>query len=322
MPSEEGAGNRENGISTIDSADFNELIRGGRPTSEELAEKDSERASSSSDESEKEPEIQFESDSEEVSSTGGRGSSAREERASSGETPEELRRALSAIDRLTDEVRELKQPRSVRQAEPQIEWAEITPGLSLPKDQKNWPIQLTPEMLDAVGIDGGITKGLNVLANAFFYHITGAVSQSIPQVIENTQAERERGSAHRRAFFGAFPDLVGAEDIVERTEAISRQQGLHNKGLSDSQYAAEVATRARTRIANLRRMPLNDYMKEVETNARRAGSGESAGGDYVPRALRQGNSRARFGGSSSRVPPTPKMNANDAELQDMFSNRR
>jgi len=286
----EARGDRESGNTTVDVTEFQQMMRGDDgATVEEAKEEISTK--------EREPEVIVAEDRADTRTED------KEDRK-----PTELQSALSTIDRLQEQINDLSRRtssvESVKTKEPEIEWEEVAPGMRLPKNKEQWPVRLTSELLESVGIDGSIAKGLNILANTFFFHLSGSIGSGVVETVGRQQSENMAGEMRKRAFYTAYPDLVGKEDIVGATEQMLRQQNFHRRGLPDSQYAAEVVVRTRARVAALRGQTLEEYSRGLDN------------GKTVQRAAGGSRARSSAGGRSPRVIDS---NSNDRELNDMLN---
>ena len=287
----EDQGNRQEGQTTIDSGDLYDMIRGGKPDESEVDKfvKDEVEPEVET----REPEIRAEDDKEEV---------VRAERSP------DLERALSTIERQAALLESMSARTPARGGEPEIETIDIFPGVKLPKDESRWPIQLTPEMLSSIGLHPGekgeVARAFNVLGNAFFMIVSNAVGEGAIRGFEARQAEREAAVMRKSAFETAYPDLRGNDDLVFAIEQNMRRERVNLQGKSDKEYAAELATRARVRLAALRGVPFEDYMRGIRNNnsdQRNRGNG----------------SRARVT-SGARMGRAPRQSENDRELNDML----
>lgn len=228
---------------------------------------------------------------------------------------DEVTRALSTISRLETEITELKrgmyQPREIAPArrEPEIEVSEIIPGIVLPKDERYWPIKVTPELVKAVGIDPEIAPGLNKLANLFMIQINQLLRPLILDEVEGRNRSRDTVGAAVNAFYSKYPDLRGQEDILDIVETKARNEDRIAERFAGEDYMAEVARRARTRIAALRGQSLSDYELQVRTQtARTTGAPREA----TPRAITTPTRR------TARVQQTP----DQRELEDIAVDAR
>lgn len=287
----EDQGNRQEGQTTIDSGDLYDMIRGGKPDESEVDKfvKDEVEPEVET----REPEVRAEDDKEEV---------VRAERSP------DLERALSTIERQAALLESMSTRTPARGGEPEIETIDIFPGVKLPKDESRWPIQLTPEMLSSIGLHPGekgeVARAFNVLGNAFFMIVSNAVGEGAIRGFEARQAEREAAVMRKSAFETAYPDLRGNDDLVFAIEQNMRRERVNLQGKSDKEYAAELATRARVRLAALRGVPFEDYMRGIRNNnsdQRNRGNG----------------SRARVT-SGARMGRAPRQSENDRELNDML----
>src|SRR4030095_10486338 len=217
-------------------------------------------------------------------------------RPSPTEPSDEVTRALSTISRLEAQVRELQTqqretwnaPTAARR-EPQIEFAEVIPGLTLPKDQKLWPVQLTPDLVKAAGLDPEVAPGLNILANAFLLHINNLLTPQILNQVDMGQRSRETASASVNAFFTRFPDLRDKQDLLELVEARARDADRIHEKFVGSDYMDQLGTRTRQRLAALRGQSLEQYTASLNTNAVTATqSGSRASTSPVRRVTRPG----------------------------------
>lgn len=189
---------------------------------------------------------------------------------------DDVTRALSTISRLEAEIADLKrgqyQPteRMPARREPEVEVAEIIPGVVLPKDERYWPIKVTPELVKAVGIDPEIAPGLNKLANLFMIQINSLLRPLILDEMDGRNRSRDTVNAAVSAFYTKYPDLRGQEDILDIVETKARTEDRIDQRFAGEDYMAEVARRARTRIAALRGQSLGDYETQVRTQLARS----------------------------------------------------
>ena len=192
---------------------------------------------------------------------------------------EDVTRALSTISRLEAEIADLRraqyqptvQPRGTAR-EPELEVVEIIPGVRLPKDERYWPIQVTPDLIKAVGIDPEIAPGLGKLANLFMIQMSNLLRPLILDEVEGRTRSRDTTNAAVSVFYSKYPDLRGQEDILDIVETKARMEDRIAERFAGDDYLAEVARRARTRIAALRGQTLDAYETQVRTQlARTAG---------------------------------------------------
>lgn len=290
----ENTGNRD-GITTVDAQDLQELNRTGGDISDfvEEAEKSSDTTPTRSGE----PEVVVEE----------------EERAparTESQSDDRLSAALSTIERLERENREyserltgLEMRTTPARSEPQVEFVEVFPGVKLPKNKEQWPIQLTKPMIESIGIDPSITDGLNVLANAFFVHVTNAVTEGTIGTIDARNQEESTLRSARSAFEIAYPDLRSHPDLLGVVERNMINRGI-GRGMRASQYAAELAMRTRQRIAALRGISLEQYVAEI---------GRSTGEATAP-----ARSRASMGGGTRSRGGTTRPRSSDNEMDELM----
>jgi hypothetical protein len=193
-------------------------------------------------------------------------------RPSPTEQSEEVTRALSTISRLEAQVRDLQTQRETLRSvapsrEPQIEFAEVIPGVQLPKDPRMWPVQLTPDLVKAAGLDPEAAPGLNVLANAFLLHINNLLTPQILGQVDATYRSRETASASVNAFFTRYPDLKDKQDLLELVEARARDADRIHERYAGSDYMDQIGMRTRARIAALRGQSIEQYNAGLATNA-------------------------------------------------------
>lgn len=308
MAAEDTGVDREQGSTTIDSGDFQDIIRGGTEEPKQFGKNELPKDVA---------DVVNEAEAQVVVDRNEEPRGGREEGSTTVDETNDLSRALSTIDRLSAEVSDLRRGSQTRQTqtrEPNVEMMEFAPGISLPKDVNQWPLKVTPDVLRAVGIDPGekgeLAQAFNILGNALFTMAVTASSRGAAEVFYETMNRRETEGAHRRAFFTTYSDLQGAEDIVANTEQVLRRQGLNQLGLSDAEYAGRVAMASRARLAKLRNVSIDDYMKSVS-------SGE--GKEFRQNVVNGQRSRARFGGSNGRPPRGGTTSVNDRELNDMIT---
>lgn len=312
MAAEAGKDNRENGSTTLDASEFQELIRGGR-TSADAESVDADKAAAYlSEDSDKEPEVAVVDEPKRRVSVIDPLSDTRTSAvvpATEKTADPNLTRALETIDRQA----QLLVDRSVvasTEREPVVEMIDVFPGVRLPKDKSRWPIQLTPDMVRSVGLDPGqngeVAAALNTLGNAFFILLNNAVSQSAVGAMEVQRIARENSDAARRAFESAYPDLRGQEDLTGAIEMSMRREGFHERKLSAAQYAAELATRTRMRVAALRGQTMDDYMRTAVPNSASATETRST------------RSRATLSPGSSSRSREANRSQSDRELDDMM----
>ena len=229
---------------------------------------------------------------------------------------DEVTRALSTISRLENEILELKrgQYRPVAEVaptrrEPEIEVVEIIPGVRLPKDERYLPIQVTPELVRAVGIDPEIAPGLGKLANLFMIQISNLLRPLILDEVEGRNRSRDTTNAAVSAFYGKYPDLRGQEDILDIVETKARNEDRIAERFAGEDYMAEVARRARTRIAALRGQTLESYETQVRTTFARSAGAEAA---PVSRAVT----------TPTRRNARPQLTPDQRELEDVAQDAR
>jgi hypothetical protein len=212
----------------------------------------------------KEPEVVVERDP--VATDGGQ----RDATSRPGQPSEDVTRALSTISRLESELSDLRSRVPAREAvrrEPSLEFEEVVPGVTLPKDRNAWPVQLTPELVKAAGLDPEVAPGLNILANAFLLHINNLLTPTILGQVRNDAASRETVNARMAGFYNEFPDLRQQGDLLEIVESRSRDtERLHEKYAGED-YMREIGKRTRARIAALRGQTPEQYELGLKTNA-------------------------------------------------------
>jgi hypothetical protein len=298
--------NRENQKLEIDQSDFDAMIREQlneptrAPGSEPEADKP-ERLDTDLTPKGREPEVKIEREPAVIESTVPSG------RPSPTEQPEDVTRALSTIGHLENRIRELEYERQVRttpaRREPQVELAEVIPGLTLPKDQSLWPVRLTPDMVKAAGLDPEVAPGLNILANAFMLHINNLLTPAILGQVDQTYRSRETNNSAMAAFYSRFPDLRDKQDLLELVEARARETDRIHEKFAGTDYMEEVGKRTRHRIAAFRGQTPEQYVAGLSTNAAPAATGGS-----------------RASTSPARRAPRPAANTteNQRELDDML----
>lgn len=247
-------------IISIDSDDLNARIRGDfgdpNPDSPTILESD------------KEPDIQTPTDVQSQAPDQARQPSP----GAGSERDERLAAALSTIDNLRREQDQLRQ--EVRQTvqrpayEPNIEYMDTPLGIPIPKNPRQRFVQLTPEQVQAVGLDPAATEPLNILANVFY----ASISNTLPGVSVAAMQElsrRERDAETRfNSFFGRFPDLRDHSELVEAVERSARErEGVHMR-FQGNDYGTQIARRARYAIARMRGVTLDDYERGIVQGTR------------------------------------------------------
>jgi hypothetical protein len=308
MASEENP-NRTHGKLEMDQSDFDAMIREqlGESTRAEGAEPEADKPErSEADLQRKEPEVKVSEPVKErepavIESTEPSG------RPSPTEQPEEVTRALSTISRLQQQVDMLEAERQARYAparrEPQVEVAEVIPGLTLPKDPNMWPVRLTSDMVKAAGLDPEVAPGLNILANAFLLHINNVLTPAILGQVDQGTRSRETANASMNAFYNKFPDLRDKQDLLELVEARARDTDRIHEKYAGADYMDQIGERTRRRIAALRGQSVEQYVAGLSTNAAPTTSAPS----------RATTSPARRAGR-----PAAPTNENQRELDDML----
>lgn len=184
---------------------------------------------------------------------------------------ERLAAALSTIDTLRREHEQLRSEVRMQQRpqnEPNIEYMDTPMGIPIPKDPRNRFVQLTPEQVQAVGLDPAATEPLNILANAFYASISNTLpGVSVAAVREMNRRENE-AAVRFNSFFGRFPDLRDHSELVEAVERSARErEGVHMR-FHGNEYGTQIARRARYAIARMRGVTLDDYERGIVQGAR------------------------------------------------------
>lgn len=201
--------------------------------------------------------------------------------------------AFRTIDTLRREL-EQRQPRPRQITTQDIAWMDTPWGIQIPKDPRMRYIQLAPEHLEAVGIDGSIAPGLNVLANAFWASIVNTIPQNTMRAMDEIQNRRSTDRERFTSFFDEYSDLKDHVELVQLIEHQARRaEGLHQRFPQQGDYRREVSRRVRSKIAAMRGISLDQYEREVGTGSTTRNS---------PQRSLRGNSRARSvgGGASGR----------------------
>lgn len=208
-----------------------------------------------------------------------------------------LDQALRTIDRLTGEL-ETRRPQPREFTAQSIEWMDTPWGIQIPKDPKMRFVQLDEKHLDALGIDGSIAPGLNILANAFWASIVNTVPQNTMRAMEEIQSRRNMTRERYTSFFDEYSDLKDHTELTTIIEhdARRREPGLVN--LNEADYRREISRRVRSKIAGMRGISLDQYEREVGTGTRTPRNNNRSLGPV---------SRARsVGGGASGRAPAPK----------------
>lgn len=245
----------------VENDDFNTIIREqmGEINKEQPEADKAER--SENELVQREPEVKVET--EPVVSDGGR------LKETADQTPD-VTRALSTISRLESELNDLRSRVPAREGvrrEPSFEVEEVIPGVTLPKDRNAWPVQLTPELVKAAGLDPEVAPGLNILANAFLLHINNLLTPTILGQVRNDFASRETVNTRMAGFYNEFPDLRQQGDLLEIVEDRARNTDRIHEKYAGEDYMREVGKRTRMRIAGLRGQTIEQYELGLKTNA-------------------------------------------------------
>jgi hypothetical protein len=253
--------NERDNIISIDSDALNERIRGDfgdpNPDSPTIVQQD------------KEPDVVVAQDVQ---------PQAQERTVESPSEPvrdERLAAALSTIENLKREQEnirgEIARSRQPQRFEPGIEMMDTPLGIPIPKNPQQRFVQLTPDQVQAVGLDPAATEPLNILANVFY----ASISNTLPGVSVAAMQEinrRENDAAVRfNSFFGRFPDLRDHSELVEAVERSARErEGVHMR-FSGNEYGTQIARRARYAISRMRGVTLDDYERGLTQPPQRNG---------------------------------------------------
>ena len=256
-----------------------------------------------------EPDVVVEKEREEPEATA-------EPSPTSGETsqaePDDRQRLLSTIERMEQETARLRSEidnvkrDSRRGAEPPVEMVEYLPGIRLPKDVSQMPIQLTPDHLKAIGIEPSpeLAKGLSILGSALLLRADAALRPYIDERYQTLSNMRENASRGTASFFDAYPDLAGQDDFIALIEQGARERDRIHEIYRGEAYTREVARRVRTRIAGMRGQSLQDYENGLE------------GGTSTKRPV----SRATVS-APRRASGTPKATGEQSEIDAVIDGR-
>ncbi len=233
--------NRTEGAVTIDADEFNKMLRGENTEVEETvkeAEKPAEKP---------EPKVEKEEETAETEEV---------------DVKEQLRRANETISRMSRDIDEVRRGVGRKETREDLEMIEVLPNVRLPKDESKWPVRLTEDAVEAVGLDKSATKGLNVLANALVQFVSDVIPDIAVERVMTQMRGREDSSRSRQTFEEEYPDLKGNEDIMEVVERKFRQDNADAR-MSNQEYQRGLARAARSRLASMRGMSYDEYVREV-----------------------------------------------------------
>lgn len=251
-------------MTTIESEDLQKLIRGQNGDDDDKPTDKKDTVDSLVEEAEKTSTPETERAEPEIEVQG--------ERRPTSEVPTsqrhpDLEKALSTIEGLQREVSELRGAhRTSTPTEPTVETYEPIRGIRLPKDRNMWPIRLSKEDVQSVGLDPEVAEPLEVLGNALIVYLDRLASPTIRRTAEEVVGTRGNTERQQAAFYNAFPDLVYHQDLVELVEARARNMDrIHERIRNPQEYLQEVGRRARARIAHLRGETPEQYEQKVRT---------------------------------------------------------
>lgn len=252
------------GVTEVESADLQALMRGGAPTERKSPEESEREVDAHVEELEREPTLKVEDEKEEDDKS----------------VDPHVAKALESIARVEgrlDEIggrRDGEPTRGPQRGRPDpSDYEEVAPGLKLPKNKDLWPVRVTPEMVEAIGLDPAATAGLNILGNGLIQFVLDNLPGLVDERVGRTIDTRKTVEAEHQTFFDKYHDLKGHDDILELTEMRVRREvelGSRPRWRDRQEYADLLGKEARRRIASLRGQSLEDY----ESGLTQRGDGE------------------------------------------------
>lgn len=183
---------------------------------------------------------------------------------------ERLTKALSTIENLSNEVRNLRGERisDTRQPvtpAPQQEFETVL-GVRLPKEREKRPVRLSQEDLIKMKWNEDPTIALETLGNVLVNYVLGVVPAIVSEGVQTHLNEQTTTGDRMRRYHERFPDLVEYADLGQLVERRLRAEGIHERFRGD-EYLNQVGTETRKRIAQMRGQSLEEYESGLKSSA-------------------------------------------------------